>query len=277
MHTQEIFPLIEAGDVDGVTRLLNDDPGLAHARRLEREEDGSLSRGCCWMSLLGAAAKAGNLDIVKLLIAHGAEIYENAQWGYPAIEHALWATQQHIVDYFLGEAAAHETMQGAPTYGLGCDINLAARNGWLDIVHRHIEKNPLAVHSRGVIGETPMHWAAHNGHLEVVRALLNAGADIEANEIGLYGGKPLHWAAEHEPPLVELLLSRGAQVDSRNLRNGYTPLIMCARQPNDCAECAELLLAAGADPQARDFQDKTALDYAREGNRMRVIAVLKQN
>lgn len=272
MNTQAIFPLIEAGDVNGVAQLLDGDPGLAHARRVERKDDGTLARG---MSALGAAAKVGHLDIVKLLIAHGAEIYENAQWGYPAMEHALWAGQQHVVDYFLGEGAAHDMVQGAPTYGLGCDINLAARNGWLDMVRQHIAINPLAVHSRGVIGETPLHWSAHNGQLEIVRTLLDAGAEIEADEIGLYGGKPLHWAAEHAPRVVELLLARGAQVNSRNLKKGHTPLIQCARQRDDCAECAELLLAAGADLQARDFQDKSALDYATEGNHVRVVAVLK--
>src|SRR6476661_4563317 len=112
MHTQALFPLIAAGDLNGVAQLLDSDPGAAHARRLEREENGSLSNGCCWMSALGAAAQAGHLDIVKLLIARGAEIYENAQWGYPAVEHALWAKQQHVVDYFLGEAAAHEMVRG---------------------------------------------------------------------------------------------------------------------------------------------------------------------
>src|SRR6185503_13597620 len=99
-------------------------------------------------------------------------------------------------------------------------------------------------------GDTPLHWPAHNGHAEIVEVLLDAGADIEADEINCYGGKPLHWASEHEPSTVEVLLKRGAKVDSRNIKAdsdffGQTALIMNARQKEDCAEVAEMLIAAG--------------------------------
>jgi len=274
MSTQSIFPLIETGDLAGVAALLDADPGLAHARLVATKEDGTLPRGIMCLSALGAAAEAGHLAIVELLIERGADIYGIAQHGYPAVASAHWKKQQHIVDYFLGPAAAHPTMQGAPTYGLGIEIHLAARNGWTELVQKHIALDPLAVHGRGLLGDTPLHWASHNGHEAVVLALLAAGADIEADEIGLYGGKPLHWASEHEPHIVRLLLARGADPNSRNLKNGHTPLIMCARQREDCAECARLLLEAGADTEARNFEGKTALETALERGHLKVAEVL---
>lgn len=111
--------------------------------------------------------------------------------------------------------------------------------------------------------------------------LLDAGASIEADEINWVGGKPLHWASEHAPACVELLLQRGAMVDSRNIKRdseccGMTPLIMNATQKNDCAEVTELLLGAGADPSARDAKGKTALDYATERGHQRVEQVLRR-
>jgi ankyrin repeat protein len=42
-----------------------------------------------------------------------------------------------------------------------------------------------------------LHWPAHNGFVEIVEVLLDAGAAIDADEINCYGGKPLHWASEH--------------------------------------------------------------------------------
>ena len=266
-NTQAIFAPIEAGNIEEVKALLAADPGLAHVRRLgEGNEEGQTP--------LCVAATAGHLDIVKLLVDAGARVYELGPW-YPPVEQALWAKQQHVVDYFLGEAA--ERADG--TAGLGIDINLAARNGWADYVRKHVDKDPLAVYARGVIGDTPLHWPAHNGHEEIVALLLDAGAPIEG-DAGLYGGKPLHWAAEHAPGVVRLLLARGAEVDSRNLdegeMRGFTPLIMCAKQKDDCAECAELLLAAGADANARAANGKSALDYATAGGHEQVAAVLRK-
>jgi ankyrin repeat protein len=142
----------------------------------------------------------------------------------------------------------------------------------------HVERDPLAVYRRGCIGESVLHWPAHNGHVEVVRYLLDSGALIEADEIGLYGGKPLHWAAEHEPPSVALLLERGANPNARNLKQnefeGYTPLHMMARQREQELECARLLLAAGADPALKDARGHTPLDVARANGRDRVVRFL---
>jgi serine/threonine-protein phosphatase 6 regulatory ankyrin repeat subunit B len=276
-----LFATVESGDIDSLRRHLEDDPGLVHARLVLREEDGTPRHGRECPTLLQVAAKAGHLEIVKLLIERGADIYESAEWGYPAVEHAFWAKQQHVVDYFLGEAAGHPTVGGCPTYGLGIDVNLAARNGWLELVRSHVRKDRLAVHRRGVIGETPLHWAGHNGFVEIVRVLLDAGADIEADEIGCFGGKPLHFASEHEPEVVRLLVERGADVNSRNVLpggdfEGATPLIMNAQQHNDCAECAEILIEAGADIGAVDASGKTALAWAVEGGTKNVQEVLRR-
>ena len=59
-------------------------------------------------------------------------------------------------------------------------INLAARQGWADLVQRHIEIDRLAVHQRGWIGDSPLHWPAHNGNAEIVGILLDAGADLRS-------------------------------------------------------------------------------------------------
>jgi ankyrin repeat protein len=137
------------------------------------------------------------------------------------------------------------------------------------------------VHQRGWIGDTPLHWPAHNGFVEIVELLLDAGAVIDADEINCYGGKPLHWASEHAPQAVELLLHRGADVNARNVLAdsdfyGMTPLIMNATQQEDCAEVTELLLQAGADTAAVDWQGKTALDHAVANGLHRIETVLRR-
>jgi uncharacterized protein len=65
---------------------------------------------------------------------------------------------------------------------------------------------------RGPHAETPLHWAASSNDVEVLDALLDAGADIEAPGSVLGGGPPLadatgfgQWQAAHR------LVERGAQ------------------------------------------------------------------
>jgi uncharacterized protein len=267
--TQAIFPAIEAGDLDMVRRLLDEDPGLVHVRHA----DPSVHH---WTPLQFAAAK-GQLGACRLLVERGAEVYTNPMNTYPPVMQAAWNKHVEVVKYFLEEVPD----KAAGTNGLGVAINLAARQGWVEIVRKHIERDPLAVHQRGWIGDTPLHWPSHNNHAEIVTMLLDAGAEIDADEIGCYGGKPLHWASEHAPAAVRVLLNRGAEVNSRNGKassefHGMTPLIMNATQKDDCSEVTELLITAGADIAAVDANGRTALDHARERGLAKIQGVLRR-
>ena len=259
-----LFEAIAKGDDDAAIELLSRQPDLARAWR--KYEYG-------WLSPLHDAAKLGRLRTVKALVEAGAEIYAVNQGDYPPVFEAFYEKQTEVVDYLFEESAKRD---GGipPTYGCGIDIVL----GLEDRVRMHIEKDPLAVYRRGCIGESTLHWPAHNGHVAIVALLLDHGTPIEVDEVGLYGGKPLHWASEHAPACVKLLLERGANPNSRNLMKGefegFTPLHMMASQREECVECAQYLLDAGADRTLRDAQGRLPIDVAREGGRLRVVEFL---
>jgi ankyrin repeat protein len=65
---------------------------------------------------------------------------------------------------------------------------------------------------------TPLHLACQQGHLEVARLLVAAGAPVDLRDS--YGNTPL-WRAVFafqggDPELIRLLLDAGADPDSRN-------------------------------------------------------------
>ena len=265
--TQDLYTQLEAGNLAAVTSLLDDQPELVHTRRMTGDDRSTP---------LQFAARHGQLGLCRLLVERGAEVYTNPFNTYPPVIEAAWKEHQEVVDYFLQEIPD----RASGTNGLGVALNLAARQGWQEIVAAHLAQDPLAVHQRGWIGDTPLHWPSHNNYADIVKMLLDAGAAIEADEINCYGGKPLHWASEHAPASVKVLLEAGADPNSRNVKagsdfEGVTPLIMNATQRNDCAEVTGLLLAAGAEIGAVDAKGKTAWEHATERGLTRILAVLK--
>lgn len=255
--------------------MLDADPSLAQARLVERDDDDLPTGNRPWNSALTVAASKGHLQIVQLLAERGAELYDISPGGYPAVQHAIWNGRDDIAEFLLNKAAAERPFP--PSFGVGLDFVLAARGGHIDEVHEHLRRDPLAVFRRGCIGETALHWAGHNNHAEVVQLLLDAGAPIEADAIGLYGGKPLHWASEHAPAAAKLLIDAGADVNARNVLpgelHGYTPLHQCARQRDDCGVCARQLVAVGADANA-DAHGVTPRDLAEQNGNASILAAL---
>ncbi|HEU5348241.1 MAG TPA: ankyrin repeat domain-containing protein [Ktedonobacterales bacterium] len=123
-------------------------------------------------------------------------------------------------------------------------------------------------------GWTPLHLAAHFGHTNTVRWLLEAGADVHARSRNDLANQPLHAAAAGQAPveLLTLLLDAGADINARQ-RGGFTPLQATAQNGNLAA--TELLLAHGADAWARTDDGQTALSLALEGNHETTASLLR--
>lgn len=120
----------------------------------------------------------------------------------------------------------------------------AAKAGDLVQVEQLLSDGNDASEADGIA--TPIHWAAMNGHAEVITALADHGADMEAQSDML--GTPLHAAASrNQADAIAALLTAGADPDSRD-RDQFTPLMQAAF--DNRVEAATALVEGGADVNA---------------------------
>nr|CAI5816887.1 unnamed protein product [Callosobruchus analis] len=151
---QEYTPLIVAaryGNDAVIKILLSYDPNLEVEGTVKY--DGYIIEGA---SALWVAACAGHLNIVKILIKHGADVN-------------------------------HATKTNSTP------LRAACFDGRLDIV-RYLIKHKADIHIANKYNNTCLMIASYKGHLDVVSYLLEMGAD--PNEKALCGATALHFAAE---------------------------------------------------------------------------------
>ena len=151
----------------------------------------------------------------------------------------------------------------------GCmSIQTAARKGNLKEVERQLALG-VNVNSRHFFTrDTPLIEAAYNGHVEIVKLLIDRGADVNLKGEAWYG--PLHAAAMGgHAEVVKLLLDNGADV---NIFHQDKPLHCAAK--NGHIEVAEMLLARGADINAKGMSEQTPLGTAVSNQQVEMVKFL---
>ena len=102
--------------------------------------------------------------------------------------------------------------------------------------------------------------AIRNGNLSGARRLIKQGADVNWQSKPQCTATALHEAARMDDvPIVELLISEGADIDAKR-QNNYTPLHIAAFF--GMARAAQALLRNGADVNANDDSGATPLQLA---------------
>ena len=212
---------------------------------LDRGADVNARAASGFTALMVAAQYGGSADTIGLLLDRGARVQVTADW------------------------------RPSPSYPLA----LAAHAGNASILERlHRAGDPvdgafgLSARSAGRI--KPMAMAIRNGDLEVVRTLLDLGADVNGNAADPWS--PLEIAVHNSNvALARLFIERGANVDAIG-KAGYTPLLLAASIDFGDTEMMKLLLEAGARVDIKTPAGKTALDLARGYQHTRFVSLLEQ-
>ena len=139
-------------------------------------------------------------------------------------------------------------------------LMLASRQGHLEIVNALLDAG-AQVDSTDFEGWTALKSASWGGHVECVRLLLAAGADPDVTDIGGRSALGAACWCGHEK-VVSCLAQGGAQIDSQD-DDGRSPLMSACYLGH--FNVVQLLLAHNADPNLTDPDGRTALFVACSG------------
>lgn len=238
---QGIHDAASRGDVAEIRRLLTTDPALRDARD---------DRG---LTPLHIAAAQGRREAAEILLAAGAEIDAKDRNDQTPLLLSAWGGQAEMVRLLLDKGADPALSDAIGWTGL----HASAFEGHLDCVRLLALPSLIELASRN--GDRPLHWAINRGHLEIMRLLVEKGADSEA--AGARGLKPLPLAVElGQTGIVDFLLDRGGDPLGTDPVHGRTLLHRAALRNKP--DVAARLLDTGIDANAADRHGRTALDWA---------------
>ena len=201
------------------------------------------------------AAERGHVEIVKLLLARGADVtVKDTFYGATAMTWALDNDHVEVVTALLQKAPAEAgdvlmtgVRDGKPPLvrvalasgsvkpeTLTTALFKAAERGHVEIVKLLLARGADVTVKDTFYGATAMTWALDNDHVEVVTALLQK-APAEAGDVLMTGVR------DGKPPLVRVALASGS-VKPETL----TAALVVATDDKDKTEIAEMLKGAGA-------------------------------
>jgi ankyrin repeat protein len=260
----ELFTAIREGDLDYTKTTLETNPKFANSK----DESG--------YTPLILAADMSNKDLCELLIANGANLEAQGPYG-TALHEAAIGNHKDIVELLINKGAnvnakdksGNTPLYYASTFGEGRKRN--NKNDW-DIA-KFLVSNGADINMKPGSGDTPLHSAALYAPEEIVRLFLDNGADVNVKlsspgwpRKSNSGPTPLHNACmrtDMNTEIVELLIAAGADLNAKcysEQADGWTPLSFACLHEN--TKAVELLIAKRAKINPISDLGNTPMHYA---------------
>ncbi|KAG8413390.1 hypothetical protein J3458_012959 [Metarhizium acridum] len=208
-------------------------------------------------SVIHKACQSSDLETIKLLITHGAELNCNNDGilGTPlqaALQRNTYSAKDtvenaNIIRYLLDHESSLVQMSSSTWGG---PLSVACLRADLDVVKTLLERG-ANVHSVDKIGRMPIHSALYRT-IEYVETLLDAGAELHVCD--RMNRSPLHFAVvSGRLNLVKYVISQRKELVTQNDIDNWSPLMWAVRvcglwgtQTSDRVDIIQVLLDGGA-------------------------------
>ncbi len=222
--------------------------------------------------LIGAA-RSNDATTALAAIEDGVDVNGTSPDGTTALHWAIYNGNVGLVERLI---AAGADVTAVNEFG-STPMAEAATIGNAEIIAALLDAG-APVDAPGADGQTPLMVVARSNNIDAARVLIEHGADVNAREAWRDQTALMWAAAQNQGAMTKLLIEHGAEVDARSAVNewprqvtgeprrmyrpfgGLTPLLFAARE--GCLDCAEALVAAGANVDLPDPKNVTALFLA---------------
>lgn len=207
-------------------------------------------------ALIKAVNKEDMVSVVKLIKAGmDLNVGDEDRLGYTALLSAVREGLTEIATLLINSGANLEVTPTSGGYSFTA-LSLAATIGEIKIVEELIKANANLESTIDYIGvNTPLIESIYKCHYEVAEMLVEAGANVNA-----YVRNP-----NHAPP--DLVWD-----DNGNYLKHASPLTLAIARENE--HLTKILLEKGADPDFKNFKNKTPLSIAVETGNSEIINLL---
>ena len=261
MSLQELISVMRSGDVKEVESFLTQHPNfdLNQVKRVKQPLGGDTIQ----LTPLMIAYNSNNLELVKLLLAKGADVnFKNKHGRNCTVLAKAVEDKNKDVAKLLVENGAHVAYTEGSDLG-DCALTIACKQGNLDMVKILLpphgakldptwaySKYSVSLHNHNnnmSVGYdcdwSPVNMALSEGHVEVVEWLLENVSDVPSGALHIAINDNDYHKIPHRNHMIKILLDHGAQVNPPE-PNALSPLMVASYYGN--VEVVKMLLERGA-------------------------------